>query len=46
MPKITVRTLEGEEHELEAEAGSSLMEPLRHAGLIEATCGGMASCGT
>ena len=46
MPKITVRTLEGETHELSAEAGAILMEPLRDAGLIDATCGGMASCGT
>lgn len=46
MPKITVRTLEGEEHILEAENGVSLMEPLRDAGLVDATCGGMASCGT
>ena len=46
MPNITVRTLEGEEHKLEAENGASLMEPLRDAGLIDATCGGMASCGT
>jgi len=46
MPKITVRSLEGEEHKLEAENGVSLMEPLRDAGLIDATCGGMASCGT
>lgn len=46
MPNITVRTFEGEEHKLEAENGVALMEPLRDAGLIDATCGGMASCGT
>jgi len=46
MPNITVRTLEGEEHKLEGETGTVLMEPLRDAGLIDATCGGMASCGT
>jgi len=46
MPTITVRTLEGVAHDLEADVGTTLMEPLRDSGLVDATCGGMASCGT
>ncbi len=46
MPKITVFDSAGNEHNLPVDAGAALMEPLRDAGLIEATCGGAASCGT
>ena len=46
MPSIIVRALDGTSHTLEGKAGGALMEPLRDAGLVEATCGGAASCGT
>ena len=44
---ITARDRHGSLHELNAEAGSTLMETLRDAGLpIEAICGGCCSCAT
>jgi 2Fe-2S ferredoxin len=48
MPHLTVITREGETHRLEATAGRSVMETLRHAGVgdILATCGGTCSCAT
>ena len=46
MPKITVTGQDGTTHSLEAKEGAALMEPLRDAELVEATCGGAASCGT
>ncbi len=46
MPKITVYDQDGSEHSLSADAGNALMESLRDEGLVEATCGGAASCGT
>jgi len=46
MPDISVKTLEGETKSLSATTGAPLMECLRDAGLVDATCGGMASCGT
>lgn len=46
MPKITATDHEGKAHVLEASAGDMLMESLRDADLVEATCGGAASCGT
>ena len=46
MPKITVFDQDGMEHILSADANNPLMEPLRDAGLVDATCGGAASCGT
>lgn len=46
MIKLNITTLDGENKVIEAEAGGVLMEPLRDAGLIDATCGGAASCGT
>lgn len=46
MPKITVYDQEGKEHILSADAQNILMEPLRDEGLVDATCGGAASCGT
>ena len=46
MPKISVTGQDGTQHSLEAEEGKALMEPLRDADLVEATCGGAASCGT
>ncbi len=46
MPRINVTGQDGATHLLEADDASALMEPLREAGLVEATCGGAASCGT
>ena len=46
MATLRVNTLQGEEKFIEAEVGSILMEALRDAMLVEATCGGAASCGT
>ncbi|NQV93842.1 MAG: 2Fe-2S iron-sulfur cluster binding domain-containing protein [Sphingomonadales bacterium] len=46
MPKITVFDLDGKQHILLGNSGDALMEPLRDEGLVEATCGGAASCGT
>ncbi|WP_373087006.1 2Fe-2S iron-sulfur cluster-binding protein, partial [Sneathiella sp.] len=46
MPKITVFDLDGKQHSLSGNAGDVLMEPLRDEGLVEANCGGAASCGT
>lgn len=46
MATITVKTLQGVTKKVEAADGSILMETLRDAMLIDATCGGAASCGT
>ena len=48
MSAIIVTTREGEEHELEAQVGMSVMEVIRDAGLDEllALCGGCCSCAT
>lgn len=46
MPIITVFDQDGTEHSLSAKSGDALMESLRDADLVEATCGGAASCGT
>ena len=48
MPKLIVVTREGEERELEAEVGLSVMEIARDGGLDEilALCGGCCSCAT
>ena len=46
MAKFTVKTIDGEEKSIEAADGSILMEALRDAMLVDATCGGAASCGT
>ena len=46
MPKITAIDHDGNKHALDASAGDVLMESLRDADLVEATCGGAASCGT
>jgi ferredoxin, 2Fe-2S len=46
--EIVVVTREGTEHRLEAEAGRSVMEIIRDAGIDEllALCGGCCSCAT
>ena len=44
--KIYVYDRDGEKHTIEGVAGSSLMDPLRSADLVDATCGGSCSCAT
>jgi 2Fe-2S ferredoxin len=48
MPKMIVVTREGDEKEIEGEAGLSVMEVIRDAGIDEllALCGGCCSCAT
>ena len=46
MPTLNVKNQDGNVQKIEASSGSILMESLRDAGLIDATCGGAASCGT
>ena len=48
MPKLLVVTRSGEEHEVEGEAGLSVMEVIRDNGFDEllALCGGCCSCAT
>ena len=48
MPKLIVVTREGEEREIVGEAGLSVMEVIRDAGIDEllALCGGCCSCAT
>ncbi len=46
MVTLKVKTQDGETKSIEAADGSILMEALRDAFLVEATCGGAASCGT
>jgi len=48
MPKLIVVTREGEEREIDGQAGLSVMEVIRDAGIDEilALCGGCCSCAT
>jgi len=48
VPKITVTTRSGEEREIDAPVGMSLMEAIREARIDEmlALCGGCCSCAT
>ena len=46
MAQLKVKTLDGDIKSIDAKDGSIMMEALRDAGLIDATCGGAASCGT
>ena len=48
MPKLVVVTREGEESVIDADAGLSVMEAIRDAGIDEllALCGGCCSCAT
>ncbi len=48
MPQLTVVMRNGEERTIEGEAGLSVMEVIRDAGIDEilALCGGCASCAT
>ncbi len=44
--KIHVIDRAGRAHELDADAGEALVNPLSFANLVEATCGGACSCAT
>ena len=44
--EIKVVKDDGENTTVELKSGFSLMDMLRDAGMVEGTCGGMASCGT
>lgn len=48
MPKITLIEFNGQEHIIEAEAGSSLMQSAINNGVpgIDGDCGGASACGT
>ncbi|WP_106639794.1 2Fe-2S iron-sulfur cluster-binding protein [Allosphingosinicella vermicomposti] len=48
MPKLIVVTRDGTEQEIDGEAGLSVMEVIREAGIDEllALCGGCCSCAT
>jgi 2Fe-2S ferredoxin len=47
MPLLRVVNLDGVEQEVQAPAGTSLMEPLRDLDVgVTAICGGMAACAT
>jgi 2Fe-2S ferredoxin len=48
MPLLKVVTRDGTEHDVHAEAGFSVMEAIREAGIDEllALCGGCCSCAT
>jgi len=47
MAKIHVTDREGRKHDIEAQEGNTLMEPLRDiVNGMEALCGGMCSCST
>jgi len=47
MGAIFVKDREGKSHQLRADAGSTIMEIIRDAGLdIEAACGGCCACAT
>jgi len=46
MATLIITTLDGEDKSIEAKSGTVMMEALRDAGLVDGTCGGVASCGT
>ncbi len=46
MAILKVKTLDGKTRDIEAVDGALLMEALNAAMLVDATCGGAASCGT
>ena len=46
MPTLNITTVNGDTQIVEAQSGSSMMDALQAAGLVEGTCGGAASCGT
>ena len=46
MAKLLITTIDGEDKMVDASEGTMMMEALRDTGLVEGTCGGVASCGT
>ena len=46
MAKLLITTNDGEEKTVDATTGRPMMEALQDAGLVDGTCGGVASCGT
>jgi len=46
MPTLHITTATGETQGVDATVGTTMMEVLQAAGLVEGTCGGAASCGT
>ena len=46
MAKLLITTTDGEDKTVDAIIGRPMMEALQDAGLVEGTCGGVASCGT
>ncbi len=48
MPRLTIVTRDGQEHDVNAKSGWSVMENIRDNGIDEilALCGGCASCAT
>ena len=46
MATLKIKTVDGEAKTVEATDGQPMMDALRDAGLVEGTCGGVASCGT
>jgi len=48
MPKVMIKTRDGEEVELQGDVGHSLMETIRNNGIseLQAMCGGCCSCAT
>jgi len=46
MAILHIQAVDGPQSEITVDTGSVMMHALRDAGLIDATCGGAASCGT
>jgi len=46
MAKLLITTVDGEDKTIEAKSGTMMMDAIRDAGLVDGTCGGVASCGT
>jgi len=46
MPTLNVTTVDGVTKHVDGNVGSSMMDALSAAGLVDGTCGGAASCGT
>ena len=46
MANLIVKSAAGDTKTVEIANGTSMMEGLRDIGLVEGTCGGVASCGT
>ena len=46
MVKLLITTTDGEDKTVDATTERPMMEALQDAGLVDGTCGGVASCGT